>query len=472
MGTPTPWLRSGNTQQRPAPQSDYTRQVAEGGIGALQQARQQRRYGLTGAEQNYRDGGASGVPGVFSYAGPTGKPNDMYDQWLSQVTPQGAPDTGYAYGRTEDGAYAGFKNQGTLQAALRGRAENIRGQDQEMFRALEQMANQGLDGLTDEYGQRRQENTDTERYARTIPTLPDVKPQVVPTSATGQTDRVQPSRIGTEDGQFQSIRDQNDPSVYQQPLPEGVLGNIVSTVAASSRGTMPRSTSEGLNRSDSAAADRYTGMAEMQAKTDYVNKDLNPWLANESAPLLDQQDFAQSGLATPIAMYAQRAGAEYGVDPNIVAGWYPNSSALTDARDQRDLAFLEQTGMTASDYEQALRDIERQQNAAATAQDDQLAQDYAAAGYELTGGQATTSELANVTNLPVEDVYNILDSADYQFAQGKINEALSTQDLGYIEETMTSVLDGAAYTDPAMLNILQTIYKDYIPSDYDLYGQR
>ena len=128
--------------------------------------------------------------------------------------------------------------------------------------------------------------------------------------------------------------------------------------------------------------------------------------------------------------------------------------------------------MTASDYEQALRDMERQQNAAATTQDDQLAQDYDAAGYELTGGQATTSELANVANLPIEDVYDILDSADYQFAQGKINEALSTKDIGYIEETMTSVLDGAAFSDPAMLNILQTIYKDYIPSDYDLYGQR
>lgn len=465
-----PWLRSNNTQ-RTAPQSDYTRQVAEGGIGALQQARQQRRYGLTGAEQNYRDGGASGVPGVFSYAGPTGKPNDMYDQWLSQVTPQGAPATGYAYGRTEDGAYAGFKNQGTLQAALRGRAENIRGQDQEMFAALEQMANQGLDQVEGTYATRRQENTDTERYARQIPTLPDQPLNVIPTAA-GQAPRAQPSRVGTGDGQFQSIRDVSDPSVYQQPMPEGVLGNIVATMGATVAQPRQQSTNKGLTRADSAAADRYTGMAEMQAKTDYVNKDLNPWLANESAPLLEQQDFAQSGLATPIAMYAQRAGAEYGVDPNIVAGWYPNSSALTDARDQRDLAFLEQTGMTASDYEQALRDVERQQNAAATAQDDQLAQDYAAAGYELTGGQATTSELANVTNLPVEDVYNILDSADYQFAQGKINEALSTQDLGYIEETMTSVLDGAAYTDPAMLNILQTIYKDYIPSDYDLYGQR
>lgn len=460
-----PWLRSNNTQ-RTAPQSDYTRQVAEGGIGALQQARQQRRYGLTGAEQNYRDGGASGVPGVFSYAGPTGKPNDMYDQWLSQVTPQGAPATGYAYGRTEDGAYAGFKNQGTLQAALRGRAENIRGQDQEMFTALDQMANQGLDQLTSQYGQSEQDSADYQQ-------------SMVPKYAEAQ-NKVDQFFPG------QSLDRMGNPG-KPATVAQGIVGDAKATaqaginsiadqvIAAAGGRPTARAQAEPIVLTDQGRAFYDAPRSEQSAvkqQTRYVGQELKPWLANESAPLLDQQDFAQSGLATPIAAYAQRAGAEYGVDPNIVAGWYPNSSALTDARDQRDLAFLADQGMTASDYEQALRDMERQQNAAATTQDDQLAQDYDAAGYELTGGQATTSELANVANLPIEDVYDILDSADYQFAQGKINEALSTKDIGYIEETMTSVLDGAAFSDPAMLNILQTIYKDYIPSDYDLYGQR
>lgn len=460
MGTsPTPWLRSSNQQPR-GPQSDYTRQVAEGGIGALQQARQQRRYGLQGAQQNY------GETGVFSYAGPTAKPNDMYDQWLAEMTPQGAPDGSYAYGRTEDGAYAGFKNQGTLQAALRGRAETIRGQDQEMFQALDQMANQGLDQLDTQYRQSEQDSADYQQGM--IPKYADAQEKVnqfFPGQTLDRMGNPQQKQTGA-----QSIIGSTKDAAAS------AVGNIADAVITAAGGQpQPRTPTEPMVLTDQGRAFYDAPRSEQSAvkqQTRYVGQELQPWLANESAPLLEQQDFAQSGLATPIAMYAQRAGAEYGVDPNIVAGWYPNSSALTDARDQRDLQFLEQTGMTSSDYEQALAALEREQAAATEGVIDQQAQDYDAAGYELTGGQATTSELANATNLPLEDVYNILDSADYQTGQQMINDALSTQDLAYIEETMTQVLDGAAFSDPALLNIFQTIYKDYIPSTYDLYGQR
>lgn len=460
MGTsPTPWLRSSNQQPR-GPQSDYTRQVAEGGIGALQQARQQRRYGLQGAQQNY------GETGVFSYAGPTAKPNDMYDQWLSEMTPQGAPDGSYAYGRTEDGAYAGFKNQGTLQAALRGRAETIRGQDQEMFQALDQMANQGLDQLDSQYRQSEQDSADYQQGM--IPKYADAQAKV---------DQFFPGQT------LDKFGNPGKPTTVAQGIAgdakaaaQAGINSIADQVIAAAGGTpAARAQAEPIVLTDQGRAFYDAPRSEQSAvkqQTRYVGQELQPWLANESAPLLEQQDFAQSGLATPIAMYAQRAGAEYGVDPNIVAGWYPNSSALTDARDQRDLQFLEQTGMTASDYEQALAALEREQNAATDGAVDQQTQALDMAGYELTGGQATTSELAGATNLPLEDVYNILDSADYQTGQQMINDALSTQDLAYIEETMTSVLDGAAFSDPALLNIFQTIYKDYIPSDYDLYGQR
>lgn len=496
MGTPTPWLRSGNTQQRPAPQSDYTRAVAEGGSAALHQARMQLRWGTQGAQQNYEDGGVSGVPGVYAYQQPVAQDNELFNQWLAQVTPPGAmPEGGYAYGRSPEGKYAGFNDKGALTAAVRGRAETIRRQDRDMFTALDQMANQGLDGLQGEYDGRRQENTTTERYARTIPTLDDGRtPGVLgnraPDQRTARLDAAD-ARIGAQAAAAPKTPRPTDAATsstyaygmdenYQPiagPPPnaplargEGKLDNLIAGVV----GSLPRvgSTSAGLNRSDSAAADRYTGMAEMQAKTDYVNKDLNPWLADESTPLLEQQEFAQSGLSVPIAAYAQRAGAEYGVDPNIVAGWYPESSALTDARDLRDLQFLQETGMTPADFEQALAELEGEQNSASNSATDADMQAYDDAGLQLTGGQALTSELANQVNLPIEDVYNILDSADYQFAQQAINEALSTQDFGYIEETMISVLDGAAAADPALFNILQSVYEPYIPSDYDLYGQR
>lgn len=429
MGAPpTPWLRSSNQQ---APQSDYTRQVASGGLAVVDQARQQRRYGTAGAQANYID------TGVYSYQAPIARSGDMYDQWLAQYAPQ-AQTGPYAYGRTEDGAYAGYKNEGTLKAALRGRAEQMRGQDREMFTALDQLANQRLDDLGQQYQDQLAESGATTRYERTVPTLDDPKPTAGQASGRG--------------------------------------GDTLDalTAAAIERMSTPtqQSTSEGLTRRDAATADRYTAMAEQQAKKDYQFDELNPWLADQSAPLIDQMDFAQSGLATPIATYAQRAGAEYGIDPYIVGGWYPESSAIADARDQQTLAFLRETGMTPTDYEQALNALDREQQQQDQTFADQQAQAIDDAGYQLTQGQSTTSELSNAINLPVEDVLNILNSADYQYAQSAINDALTTQDMGYIEETVTQMLDAAATTDPAMLNILQTIYKDYVPDGYDLYGAR
>lgn len=465
MGAPpTPWLRSSSQQQ--TPQSDYTRQVASGGLAVVDQARQQRRYGTAGAQANYND------TGVYSYQAPVARSGDLYDQWLAQYAPQ-AQTGPYAYGRTEDGAYAGYKNEGTLKAALRGRAEQMRGQDREMFTALDQLANQRLDDLGQQYQDQLAESGASTRYERTVPTLDDPKPTATYTPGT-RVPSMPGNRVGTGDGEFQSIRDQSDPLVTGQASGRGGDTLDALTAAAIERMSTPtqQSTSEGLTRRDAATADRYTAMAEQQAKKDYQFDELNPWLADQSAPLIDQMDFAQSGLATPIAAYAQRAGAEFGIDPYIVGGWYPESSAIADARDQQTLAYLRDTGMTPADYEQALNALDREQQQQDQTFADQQAQAIDDAGYQLTQGQSTTSELSNAINLPVEDVLNILNSADYQYAQSAINDALTSQDMGYIEETVTQMLDAAATTDPAMLNILQTIYKDYVPDGYDLYGAR
>lgn len=462
MGTtPTPWLRSSNQQ---APQSDYTRQVASGGLAALEQARQQRRYGTAGAQANYGD------TGVYSYQAPVARPNDMYDQWLAQYAPQ-AQTGPYAYGRTEDGAYAGFKNEGTLKAALRGRAEQMRGQDREVFTALDQLANQRLDTLGQQYQDQLAESGATTRYATTKTAddyMRDARVQNGQPRSPGASDAaaMMPDRATTPGA---------DAPMYQTDMRatsgDGGRTGITSIGDAALRAMQDRQTTSRA-KDMAAQASRYTAMADQQAKKDYQFNELNPWLADQSAPLVDQADFAQAGLATPIAVYAQRAGQEYNIDPAIVGGWYPESSAIADARDQQTLAYLRETGMTPADYEQALSALDREQQQQTQDAQDQQTQALDEAGYQLTQGQATTSELANAINLPVEDVYAILNNADYQYAQSAINDALTTQDLGYIEETVTQMLDAAATTDPAMLNVLQYVYKDYIPNGYDLYGAR
>lgn len=427
--------------QPPAPSSDYTRQVTEGGLTAYQQAREGRRWGLPTAQQNYQQ------TGVFAYNQPVAQ-SARYDDWLDDMMPSFDPSAEYGFGRG-DGDYSGFKTQGALQAAIRGAAEAQRAQDRERFAALDEVANQRLDMYEQQYGDAQDDADEFFRY---------------------------------------TDADRPDTTMYANRLLPGGGELTGERLAAETRraskalaGIADSDFTEAERQGDAWAnmAARYTGRGKQEANTDFVNEELNPWLADASAPDAEMQAFAQAGLTTPLRAYAMQAGADYNVDPYIVGGWYDQASAIGDAADQRTLDFLEQTGMTPQDYEQALTDLERQQAlddaAAADVQDAYTEQEQAQidqAGVQLTGGLATTSELANDTNLPLQEVYDILNSADFQMSLDEMDAALATSDIAQVQSTVVSVLDRAAIADPALFDVLNLIYKDYIPEDYDLYGQR
>jgi hypothetical protein len=391
------------------PPSQYTEMVRQRGLAGVREARQQLRYGSAGVNAALTQGRTP------IYAQPAKADSELYDRWQRQVTPAAKPETEYMLGRTEEGPYAGFKTQGLLQSATRGRAETIRRQDDEVFGALDQMAGDKLDRLEKEYSNQQEAVRSGIR------------------------------RDDIVDADRQSIRSNM----------EYMSGRFANPVA-------------GMQQRQKAFTTRVDdGRVDADP---YVQDELNPWLETASTPLLEQQAFAAQVRRTPIAEYAQRAGAEYGVDPNIVGGWYTDASAVGDARDRRDLDMLDTTGMTWADTQSALNAMERDQtqmdNSVMSAEDQMLEDEIV----QATGGLASGRELVSETGMTMTDVADVLATDAFAEYSAAIYDALATNDAGTVEDTVTSVMDTAAFQDPGLFNILQVLYKDYIPDTYDLYG--
>jgi hypothetical protein len=438
----------------------YTQAVKEGGMDAVRQARTERRFGSSSVGQQITDNqSATGYNGKPVYAQPARQDSDLYDQWRSSVMPTAAAE--YGYGRN-GGDYAGFKTEGGLKSFVKGRAEAIRAADQARFRALEEMANQRLDQTEANYDAARAVPVDKTFYPRQIGVLEDARPANTPL---GQ------EAVGRGDSTLPAPATQGDPD--ERVIPQNLVDQAILQVMGS---RMPRSTSEGLNRSDNAAASRYTGMAEQQARGEtmqnFIADELNPWLAETTAADLEKQDFAQQGLITPIADYAQRAGGEVGVDPNIIGGWYPNASQLSDAADQRDLDMLAATGMDWSDTQSALAAMDAERRRANGEEVDMQADaDTAAINdyvYSQTGMDADS--LAASADMLPQDVASIIESDAFQTYNNDIYAALTGTDPsdpdGAAIDVIMGTLDAAATQDPGLFQILQSVYKDYIPSDY------
>ena len=87
---------------------------------------------------------------------------------------------------------------------------------------------------------------------------------------------------------------------------------------------------------------------------------MNDWRDNAPDQWLDAGDPANQIGMTPLRDYAMQAGGMLGIDPNLVAGWYPEASQIGDFQDQRDLEALNATGMTYDEYQRALSQFDQQ----------------------------------------------------------------------------------------------------------------
>lgn len=330
----------GTTARRPptaSPDSSYTDAIRKYGLAGINDARRSHRYGTDSII------GPDGAPTGNPYQQAPTTQNDLYDQWLSQVTPQGYD---VAFGRTPTGKYAGFDQLSTLQAATLGKANAIRDQDEQRFSALDQMANEGLDQVDTDYTKRR--------------SAANLQDWTRPAPASASAAHTSPNGWSTAAGM--------DPLPTVDPVghesePRKPGDSIVDAVVTASQAGVNH-TPALARQANPEAASRTIGD---YGRKSYMANELNPWLAQEGGKLLEQQDFAQQGLSTPLSAYAARAGAEYGIDPNVIAGWYSDEVDIADFEDQRNLDTLDATGMPYADYNTALDHITSQRRGARAA---------------------------------------------------------------------------------------------------------
>jgi len=375
-------LRS--TSRRPRDTS-YTEDVANRGLDAV---RERRRS--TGFDSTMRNEALSMVAGGARY-----KPNaetDLYDQWHSQrgFTP-GSYDIGFGRG---DGKYSGFDTVDALKSAVRGYSEFQREQDRMQAQALDQLANQRLDALEGQYGERRINITD------------------------------------------------DDPAqAWMQHMPQmGKVGEIPTATEAEM---------EMLSR-NADVQDRIDNSAQTAPAQHEYNKALDQWLAENSDKYLQASEFAGEVQDTPLRDYAMIAAQQYGVDPMIARGWYDEATQIGDFREQRDLQSMENYGLPYGEYQDALDQFQGQAQDQQEMLSDEQEQQLRGEIEAFTGLRA--DDLMNGAMINMTDLYSVLASPDYG------QYATEIMDSGNDPDTITSVLDTVRSIDPQLYRVIVAQY--------------
>lgn len=175
---------------------------------------------------------------------------------------------------------------------------------------------------------------------------------------------------------------------------------------------------------------------------------LNDWLGQNTDKYLNQQDFAANVQAMPVSVYGQRSGAQYGIDPNIVAGWYDPAHDVTDFGTQRNIQAINQFGVPFSDVQSAYNQMyagnAKGQAAYDSGQADGTGQvfdpngqpvdvygDGSPASYNQVIADVTGfdgKQLADKLNMTPVMVYDVVSNPDFAVAQTNIQAALDSGD--------------------------------------------
>lgn len=382
-----PPMRQAPVMLRPQRQTQQTAAVAQQGRAAIDARRQAAQYGLTQQNLALQDlylGGAPSRPGA----------TPAYQQFRDQ---QGFGDQGYAqtFGRTDTGAYAGYKTEGELKAALLGRAELSRQNDLSQADAMRSMLNDRLDALSTQYDQST--------------ALPNAL----------QTGSSINAQVGSALGAFKSL--------------------------------MP-----GANDPLAKAAGRSEIIAQVQQRKtgDYLNN-LDQWYAKQADPLVTGLETANQIAQTPTRDYATTAGRDLGVDPALIAGWFPMAGEIKDASDQRNLESLHTYGLPYSDQQNVLGDMQtqaaQQTKADAADQQMQMADDI------LGATSFDAGSLASKADLPIDEIHNIIQTPEYADASQQIEQALAIPDADAADRVFQGIINDLA-NDPALQRLLTAQY--------------
>lgn len=388
-GVRPPVQRGDGSMLRPPPQSHQTAAVAQQGRAAIDARRQAANYGLTQQNLGLQDLYAGGAP---THPGQT----DAYTQWVQQQG-FGQQDYPQTFGRTDSGAYAGYKTEGELKAALLGRSELARESDMAQADALKSTLNGRLDDLGSQYNDSA---------------ASPIGANIAALASLGQ----HASQVGSLRGQV--------PGWGQAPLLR--------------------------------AADRSSLIADVQQRKtgDYLNN-LDSWYAQQADPLVTGMETANQIEQTPTRDYATKAGADLGIDPALVAGWFPMASEIPDAAAQRNLESLHTYGLPYSEQQGALADMATQQSQqtkmAAEDQQQQMADDI------LGATSMDAGAISSKADLPVDEVHNIIQTPEYADAAQQIEQALAIPDPDAADKQFQDIVESLA-NDPALQRLLVAQY--------------
>lgn len=397
-------------------QTAQTQAVIAGGKAAIDQRRQAASYGLSGQGQALKD--------MYDQIQQTGSgysanpaPTSAYSQWQQQRGFQ--PSYTPTYGQHEGGKYSGFNTLGELKSAIAGQAEMARQSDQ-------QQAGQLKDTMAAQLGQL--DNTYTQSAAT---------PMGANIAALGA--------LGAAAGQAQAP----------------TIGNAIPGLWGS-RGA------ERMGRLDQAGT---VARVQGQKTADYTNQ-LNDWYSKQADPLVSGMETANQIDKTPLRDYAGIAGEQYGVDPALIAGWYPQSSEITDMANQRNLESLHQTGLPYSEQQSTLGQMDAQAGQAAK----QATADQQVQMIDDIYGKTTIpgDQLASDAQVPLDAVHQIVTDPQFGFDSyaktvedsiaadpaAAAGDATAIQDA--VDAAIKAMEDDYASTDPntgaVIARILHSLY--------------
>lgn len=384
-------LRPTAQPTRAAPRMDHTRAVAAEGRAAIDRRRAAVDPAVTQQGQALADLYGSQTKG------------DAYDQW-AQAQGFGRDPYPVAFGRTDKGAYSGFKTEGELKAAIIGRGDLAREQQMMQADALKALMAERLDALGGQYTQKA----------------------AVP--------------IGANIGAVAGV---------------GLQGNrFGNTLGGNINIGWGQTTDEKAFNRSLAVAD-----AQQQRGDQYLSQ-LDEWYAQQGEPLVAGMETAQQIKSTPDREYALRAGRDYGVDPNIVAGWHPMSSEIGDAAKMRDLQSLHDYGVPFSETQRALGDMQSEavQNQKLDAADQQAAMESDILGATSYDAKA----LASQADVPVDEIWAIIQDPAYADAVSQVEQVLAlpadNQKQIDDQEAAYEAIINSLRSDPALARVVSTQY--------------
>jgi len=272
--------------------NDYwTKAVAEQGLSAFNQRRQQNPYDSTDWQQS--------ANWILDNPYAATAPTDGYQQF-QQLSGMNDP-TNYAisYGRTSGGKYAGYKTSGDLWNAVEGNAILQQQEDRAKAQAMSQLLNDQLDQI----------QTDYTKNLRTIPSLNDQWGL-----AKNWANHAQPQDVQIHDGGL-------------------------------ARAHMPREAGQDPSKAP---------WMQLNSQEVERNKMMNLWLAQASDPYMTGLDTMGQIQQTPIHDYKIQAGMRLGIDPALVQGRFDPQTQVSDFLTNRNLESINNVGAPYSDYNAAL----------------------------------------------------------------------------------------------------------------------